>query len=55
MLFEDDLRSEIRRRCDPELKSKEPLDRVDSGQRDEDSVAELIRLRKEVAELRTGA
>ena len=31
---------------------KERLDRADYGQLDEDSLAELIRLRKEVAELR---
>ncbi len=31
---------------------KERLDRHDNGQLDEDSMAELVRLRKEVAELR---
>ena len=31
---------------------KERLDRADHGQLDEDSLAELMRLRKEVAELR---
>ena len=34
---------------------KERLDRAEDGQLDEDSLAELLRLRKEVAELRTGA